>query len=258
MSYILCLDVGNSNIFGGIFENDKIIFRFRYDTRNTTTSDELGLFLKSVLRENNITIQEIKKIAICSVVPQLDYSLIAACKKYFDIEPFGLQVGVKTGIKIKTAAPAEVGADLISGVIAATYRFPNKPIVVVDFGTVTTFAVMNAKKEFLGAVFLPGLRVAMESLRNNTAKLFQVEIKKPHDIVGRDTSECIQSGLYYGHLGAIHEIVSRIKQEICCDQDPVIIGTGGFAHLFVDEKIFTVIEPDLVLEGLYLALLLNA
>ena len=94
MSYILCLDVGNSNIFGGIFENDKIIFRFRYDTRNTTTSDELGLFLKSVLRENNITIQEIKKIAICSVVPQLDYSLIAACKKYFDIEPFGLQVGV--------------------------------------------------------------------------------------------------------------------------------------------------------------------
>ena len=89
------------------------------------------------------------------MVPQLDYSLIAACKKYFDIEPFGLQVGVKTGIKIKTAAPAEVGADLISGVIAATYRFPNKPIVVVDFGTVTTFAVMNAKKEFLGAVFLP-------------------------------------------------------------------------------------------------------
>lgn len=255
---ILCLDVGNSQIYGGVFTQDTIQLRFRLTTQSGNTSDQFGIFLKSVLRENNINPEVIKKIAICSVVPHIDYSLRSACLKYFDIEPFILQAGVKTGLKIKYRNPLEVGADRIANAIAAAQKFPDKNIIVVDLGTATTFCAVSSKKEYLGGVILTGMRLAMEALQNNTAKLFSVEIVTPAATLGRSTAESIQSGLFYGQLGAIREIIQRLNKEAFAGQTAKIIGTGGFAHLFEKEKLFTAIVPDLVLDGLRFALEINS
>ena len=209
------------------------------------------------MRENNIESKSIHQIAICSVVPAIDYSLRSACKKYFAIDPFVLQAGTKTGIKIKANNPQECGADLIAGAIAATNLYPKKNIVVVDFGTVTTLVAISDNKEFLGATFLPGLRTTMRSLGSSAAKLFSVEILHPERVVGRSTIESIQAGVYYGHIGAIKEIVYQITQEAFSEQSPVVIATGGFCYLFEDKTIFNHIEPDLVLQGIRSALIMN-
>lgn len=254
---ILCLDVGNSQIFGGVYSEDQLQFGFRYATTHSSTSDQLGIFLKTVLRENNLDSNYIDKIAICSVVPSLDYSLISACKKYFNLDPFILQAGVKTGLKIKYHNPLEVGADRIANAIAAAHLYPKQNVIVIDFGTATTFCAVSANKEYLGGVIMAGMRIAMDSLQANTAKLFPVEILKPDKIVGRSTRESIQSGLYYSQLGTVREIIQGFTKEVFNDQNPIVLGTGGFAHLFAAENIFTTVIPDLVTQGLRLAVKLN-
>jgi type III pantothenate kinase len=251
---ILCLDVGNSQLYGGVLSGDAIHLRFRHDTRLSGSSDDIGLFLRGVLRENNQDYQQIKKIAVCSVVPNIDYSLRAACIKYFSIEPFILQAGVKTGLKIKYHNPLEVGADRIANAIAAVRLNPGKNIIVVDLGTATTLCVINSKKEYLGGIIMAGMRIAMSALQSNTAKLFPVEIMAPKTVIGQSTVTSIQSGLYYGQLGLMRETVQRITQEIFHGEPPVVIGTGGFAYLFEKENIFIAIVPDLVLHGLRAAL----
>lgn len=254
---ILCLDVGNSQIYGGVFNKNQLQMSFRYASTQASSSDQIGIFLKSVLRENNIEAKNIQQIAICSVVPNLDYSLKAACRKYFDLDPFMLEAGKKTGLKIKYRNPLEVGADRIANAIAAVHLYPKKNLIVVDYGTATTFCVISAEKDYLGGIILPGMRIAMESLQANTAKLFPVEIVKPDAVIGRSTRESIQSGLYYSQLGTIQEVIKRISQESLKNESYILIGTGGFAHLFTDEKIFTAIIPDLVLQGLQLAISLS-
>lgn len=254
---LLCLDVGNTHIFGGVFHGDKIIFRFRHKTDHGSTSDQIGVFLKNVLRENNVAAINIQQIAIASVVPSFDYSLKAACKKYFNLEPFILQAGVKTGIKIKTKNPLEIGADLIAGCVAATHYYPNQDLIIIDFGTATTIAALTSTKEFLGVAFLPGMRTSMNALQQNAAKLFPVEILKPEKATGRFTAESIQSGLFYGHIGAVKEIVSHIQHECFPSSHPLLIGTGGFTQLFANENIFKHTAPDLVLDGLRLAQAMN-
>lgn len=254
---ILCIDVGNSQLYGGVFSAEKILLRFRYPTQRGTTSDQLGIFLKNVLQENNLSPVDVNHIAICSVVPHLDYSLRSSCIKYFNIEPFMLQAGVKTGLKIKYRNPLEVGADRIANAIAANKLFPQQNIIAVDMGTATTFCAISADKEYLGGTILPGMRLAMESLSNNTAKLFSVEILRPEIALGRSTRESIQAGLYFSQLGAMREITQKITQEVFAGKRPVIIGTGGFSHLFEQEKIFDTIIPDLILNGLKQALEMN-
>ncbi len=254
---ILCLDVGNSQIFGGVFDNADIRLRFRYDSRQSLTSDQLGIFLKSVLRENEIDPNGIRSIAIGSVVPSIDYSLRAACVKYFNITPFILQHGVKTGLVNHYINPAEVGADRVANAIAASHFYPDKELVVVDMGTATTFEVITAKAEYLGGAILAGMRLSMEALQNATAKLSAVEINMPEHAIGRTTRENLQSGAYFGQLGMIREITSRISQEAFAGRKPFVIGTGGFSYLFEKENIFSTIAPDLVLHGLRLAKLMN-
>jgi len=254
---LLCLDVGNSQILGGVFDQNQIKLRFRHKTKDGSTSDELGIFLKNVLRENNIVPDGIHEIAISSVVPSLDYSLRATCLKYFKIDPFILQVGVKTGLKIKTRNPAEIGADLIATAIGAIEYFPNQHIIIVDFGTATTFTILSKQKEFLGAVITTGIKLSMQALQQNTAKLCGVEIIKPQSILGRSTAECIQAGLFYSNTGMIKEINTQIIQEAFHNEPTVVIGTGGFSHLFRKEKLFTKIMPDLILDGLRNAIQMN-
>ncbi len=253
---MLCIDVGNSHIYGGVFDGDEIKLRFRH-TSKVSTSDEFGIFLKSVLRENNCDPQQVKSIGICSVVPQLDYSLRAACVKYFSCEPFVLQVGVKTGLNIKYRNPIEVGADRIANAIAGTHNYPNQNLVVIDFGTATTFCVITAQKAYLGGAILPGVRLSVEALSKNTARLPSVEIIKVDQVVGRSTIESIQSGVYYGVLGACKELIHRINKEAFNNQQSIVLATGGFASFFDNQNIYDHLVPDLVLQGVRLASLMN-
>jgi type III pantothenate kinase len=251
---IICLDIGNSNIFGGVFEGEQLLLRFRHEASHNSTSDQLGIFLRDILQTNKIEVANVSHIAISSVVPSLDYSLYSACKKYFNIEPFILEPGVKTGIKIKTKNPLEVGTDFIAAGIAVVHAFPKKNVIVVDMGTATTFCAINADKEFLGVAIVPGVKLSMETLQINTARLSLVGIIKPKIVTGRSTIESIQAGLYFGHLGIVKEITQKMIAENFAGQPSIIIGTGGFAHLFEDEGIFQIIDPDLVLHGIRLAL----
>ena len=256
---ILCLDVGNGQIFGGLYDHHaNLKLRFRRRSVKNASSDELGLFLRSVLRENNYQVEEIKKIGICSVVPDVIYSLNNACQNYFQVEPFLLRPGVKSGLQIKYRNPIELGADRIANSIAAIVLHPNKNILIVDLGTATTFCAISSKKEYLGGAILPGVKIAMESLVKNTAKLPTVEIIRPVNACGRSTVECIQSGLYYSNVGMLKELSSQLTEECFKGERPIIIGTGGFSGLFADSQLFDEINPNLVLFGIYQSLLMNS
>ena len=255
---ILCLDIGNTHIHGGVFDENKLILQFRKTTRPIASSDEYGLFLRGVLKENRLSSESIKMISMCSVVPDAIYSIRSACIKYFDINPFQLQAGTRTGLKIKYNNPQDVGADRIANAIAGIELFPDKNFIIIDFGTATTFCVVSKKKEYLGGIILPGLRISMETLQQKTAKLKSVEIKVCDHVVGKTTTESIQSGLYFGHIGIINELKDRIAKEVFRGDIPFAVGTGGFSGLFEDTNLLDVIVPDLALQGLYKALKLNS
>ncbi len=258
---ILALDVGNSQMLAGVIERTidgpVIRARFRRHSKSGASSDEHGLFFREVLRENDIDPSKINEVAICSVVPDVMYSLKASFQKYFKRTPFVLQAGVKTGLRVKYRNPVEVGADRIANAIGATSRFPDKNLVVVDLGTATTFCAITREKDYLGGTIIAGMRISGEALESKTAKLPSVEILSPEQALGRSTIESIQSGLYYGHLGAMREIISRFQEEVFKGEKPFVIGTGGFSKLFEGAGIFDVDMPDLVLLGLYDALQMN-
>lgn len=250
---LLCIDMGNTHIFGGVYIDGKIQSQFRYPSSSPATSDQLGIFFKSVLRENDINPQTIKNISICSVVPDMDYTIRGALLKYFAIEPIFLDVSKVKNLKIAYKNVHEIGADRISSAIAAIDKFPEKDIIVIDLGTATTFDVINANNYYLGGLIIPGIYISMKALSQNTAKLSTVNIVKPENILGSSTITNIQAGLYYSHLGAAREIIHELTRVVFQNRKPVIIGTGGFAHLFESEKIFNVIVPELVLDGLNIA-----
>ena len=255
---ILALDVGNSHVFGGIFEDGRLQLQFRRTSRPSAASDELGVFLRGVVRENGHDPSRINQVAICSVVPEMLYSLRSCCRKYFAVDPFILQAGARTGLKIRYRNPAEVGPDRIANAIAAVHLYPSQNLIVIDFGTATTINVVNGSREYLGGAILPGLRIAMEALEKNTARLPTVEILPPHDIIGRSTIESIQSGLYFGTREMVAGLTREMRKAAFANESSVVIGTGGFARLFEREKLFDVLIPDLVLLGLERALDMNA
>lgn len=250
---LLCIDIGNTHIFGGIYHDERIQLQFRYPSSTPTTSDQLGIFFKTVLKENEINPKAINKIAICSVVPAIDYTIRAAFLKYFEIDPFFLNVNNVKSIKISYKNVHEIGADRISSSIAAIHKYPQQNIIVIDLGTATTFDIINADKEYLGGLIIPGIYISMKSLSENTAKLSTVNIVKPEKILGDSTITNIQAGLYYSQIGAAREIVKRISQSVFQNQKYFVIGTGGFANLFEGEQLFNVIVPELVLDGLNIA-----
>ncbi|MGH9766786.1 MAG: type III pantothenate kinase [Blastocatellia bacterium] len=248
---ILCLDVGNTQIFGGVFKDNRLVSTFRKSSTNVASSDEFGLFLRAVLRENGYDPSEAKQVAICSVVPNIVHSLRAGCLKYFGGEPFLLQPGVKTGLKINYRNPVEVGADRIANAIGAVHQFPDTNLIILDLGTASTFCAVSADRQYLGGAITAGLRISMEALESKTARLPAVEILKPATVIGRSTVECIQSGLFFGAAGSIREITGRMKAECFPGQAVKVIGTGGFSRLFDEEALFDHLVPDLVLHGLY-------
>ncbi len=248
---LLCLDVGNTHILCGVFIKDKLILRFRYATPLLGTADQFGIFLINILKFNRLDPLKINAISASSVVPNYDYTLRHTFFQYFkNANYFILQPGVKTGLNIRCKNPNEVGADRIANAIGAIALFPKKALILIDMGTATTLCAISEDRNYLGGAILPGLRLCMEALKNNTAKLMAVDIEVPSTFMGRTTRESIQSGLYYGHLGALKEITSGFKQEIFPNQVVNVIGTGGFSQLYEKTGLFDAIIPDLVLQGL--------
>jgi len=254
---ILVLDVGNSQIYCGVFQQEELISQFRYASTGQSTSDEIGVFLRSALRENGVDPEAVQIVAISSVVPELNYTLRSCCQKYFSLEPMIIRPGLKTGLKIAYKDPKEVGSDRIADAMGAIKLFPDRNLVVVDFGTATTVCAITKDRVFLGGNIMPGIRLAMEALEAKTAKLPSVEIKPTRTAVGKTTTESIQSGLYWSNVGMVRELVSRISAESFADEPPLVIATGGFANLFHREDLFDHVVSDLILVGLIEALRLN-
>lgn len=255
---LLCLDIGNSQIHGGVFEGDTLRCQLRKTTHPLGSADEFGVFFSAVLRENGVDPKAIHRAAICSVVPQALYPVRSACVKYFGCSPFVLQAGVKTGLKVKYRNPHEVGADRIAGAMGAALRRPAADVIVVDCGTATTIDVVTAAGDYLGGAILPGIGISVETLAGRTAKLPTVEIARPETALGRSTIESIQSGVYHGHVGAIRHLVGELAREVFGGQWPHVVGTGGFARLLEAEKLFDEVVPELVLLGLKHAERINA
>jgi type III pantothenate kinase len=251
---LLCLDVGNSQIFGGVYDGAELKTTFRRTSSVRASADEFGMFFRTVLRENEIDPQAIRLAAICSVVPDILHSLRNCFRKYFGFEPFVVQPGVKTGLKIRYRNPLEVGADKIANAIGAVSLYPGRNLVIVDFGTATTLCAVTKEKDYLGGIIHPGIHLSMSVLESHTARLPTVEIVRPAEVLGRSTVESIQSGLYYGTLAVVQSLAARVTVEHFGTDKPVIVGTGGYGRLFEDERLFDVFVPELPLIGLRLAL----
>jgi type III pantothenate kinase len=254
---ILCLDVGNSHIFAGVFEGDQLRLTFRKTSKQGASSDEYGLFFRAALRENGFDPDAITNVALCSVVPEVIYSISNGCQKYFGQEPFVLKAGAKTGLKILYRNPLEVGSDRIANAIAGTQMYPDENLLILDLGTATTVDAVSAKRDYMGGVIIPGLRMSMQALDQGTARLSSVEIRKADHYLGRTTAASIQSGLYHGHLGALREIMQGVRQDAFDGAKARVIATGGFSSLFADTDLFDEAIPDLVLRGLLTALVMN-
>ncbi len=247
---LLALDVGNSQIFGGVYDGEDLKITFRRTSSIRASSDEFGTFFRATLRENGVEPEQIDLAGICSVVPDAVHSLRNCFRKYFRFEPFLLQPGVKTGLKIRYRNPLEVGADKIANAMGALSRFPDRNLVIVDFGTATTLCAVTREKEYLGGVITPGINISMAALESRTARLPAVEIIRPSEVLGRSTVESIQSGLYYGTLAAVRSLAASVTKEHFAREQPLIIGTGGFGRLFEEEDLFDVFVPELALIGL--------
>lgn len=249
---IFTVDIGNTNIVIGVFEGKNLIANFRLATDVLRTTDEYAATILLLLNGQGIECKKIKSTVISSVVPQLIYTFSKLSRKYFNVEPLVVGPGVKTGLKIKLENPKEVGADRVVNAVAAIEQY-GTPVIVVDFGTATTFDVVNKLSEYLGGVIYPGIKLSASILRSKTAKLPEVEIEKCNKVVGNTTINSIKSGIYFGYLSLVDGIIERIIDEQFKGERVNIIATGGLGSIFIDDsKYLKIYEPNLTLNGLRL------
>jgi type III pantothenate kinase len=254
---LLTVDVGNSQVFCGVYDGKELKTTFRRTSSVRASSDEFGTFFRTTLRENGIDPAQIRMAGICAVAPDPVRSLRNCFRKYFGFDSFLLQPGVKTGLKIRYRNPSEVGADKIANAIAALSMFPRRNLVIVDFGTATTLCAVSKDKEYLGGIITPGVYMSMASLDSQTARLPAVEIVRPDAVLGRSIVESIQSGLYYGTLASVRFLAASIAKEHFAGERPLTVGTGGIGRLFEDEGLFDEFVPELPLLGVRLAIELS-
>ena len=248
---LLVVDVGNTNINFGVFNNDKIVASFRMMSRTAHTSDEYGNNLIAMLRNNGIDKNEIEGIIIASVVPNVMHAFVNSMIKYLGHKPYIVGPGIKTGIQIKTKNPSEIGPDLVVGAVAG-YEIMGGPVLVVDFGTATTYVLVNDKGEFTSGVVSPGIRISAKALWEDTAKLPEIEIKKPDSILAQETISSMQAGLVYGQIGQSKYIINEMKRESGYS-DMKVIATGGLGRIICEEvEEIDVYDPNLILTGLRL------
>lgn len=252
---LLVFDVGNTNIVLGIYEGDRLIKYWRLSTKSNQTVDECGIVMRNLFLHNGLDYREVKDIIISSVVPPIMPTLEEMCRQYFKIEPLVVGPGVKTGMPILYDNPREIGADRVVNAVAG-YELYGGPLIIVDFGTATTFCVISAKGEYMGGAITAGLGIAMEALFQKTAKLPRIELVKPKKVIGRNTVDSMKSGLIYGFIGQVDGLVRRIKAELNCDA--FVVATGGPADLIADgSETIKKVDHLLTLEGLKLIYKLN-
>ena len=247
---LLVVDIGNTNIVFGLFEGDEIKNHWRINSDKSKTSDEYGILFKKLIDIKEINTFQIKGAAISCVVPTLLETILEALKIYFEVDPIIVGPGVKTGMPILYHNPKEVGADRIVNGVAGYEKF-HKSVIIVDFGTATTFDCISEKGEYLGGLITPGLHISAEALYEKASKLPRVEIVKPDHVIGKTTVESIQSGLIHGYAGLVDGITKKIKTEM--KTEPKVIATGGSARLIAKEsETIESVDQFLTLKGLKL------
>ena len=249
MQVLFVMNVGNTNILMGAYEGKKLLAHWRLATNKERTADEYGMFFTGLFNNEKLDIKGIEAIIISSVVPPVMYSLEHAIRKYFNKEPILIGPGIKTGINIKYENTKELGADRIVNAVAG-YELYGGPLIVVDFGTATTYNAINSKGEFLGGVICPGIKISAEALFLRTAKLPRIELTKTENIIGRSTAVSMQAGIFHGYVGQVNYIVGKIKKEMK-EENIKVIATGGLARFIASEaEEIDEINALLTLEGL--------
>ena len=246
---LLVIDIGNTNIVLGVYRGEELIAHWRLATKKQKTADEYGIQLHHLFRNKELDTKDVDGAIISCVVPPLQSVMEEACHDFFGIRPLVVGPGIKTGIPIRYDNPKEVGADRIVNALAAFTKYGG-PIVIVDFGTATTFDVINEQGEYLGGVICPGIAISVEALFQKASKLPRIELSKPTALIGKTTINAMQSGIYYGYIGLVDEICTRIKKEM--GGQIQVVATGGLADLISEEsRTIQLNDPLLTLEGLY-------
>lgn len=262
---ICAIDIGNTNTNFGIYNREgKILLTFKLESDTSRTEDEFFIFFRDIITNFSLNVGEISGFCISSVVPSLQDTFEAMIKKYFpNSEIVILGPGVKTGISVRYNPPSDVGADRIANAVGAWEKYAKDkkakerlPIVVVDFGTAITFDCINQKGEYVGGAIFPGIGLALESLFKKTAKLPQVQLKEPGEVIGKSTIHSIQSGIVYGYSSMINGMLDKISDEFGTEILP--IATGGYAEIIVPHTKIKIIDKALTLDGLYYVFIKNS
>lgn len=248
---LLALDVGNTNITIGVFDGTKLLRTLRVTTKLPRTSDEYGILFKSLLRENDIDPDRIDATIISSVVPAVMYSLRNGLYKYFHVESLIVEPGIKTGIRIVTDHPAQIGADRIVDAVGAYEKYGG-PVLVLDFGTATTYDLVDDKGQFVSVIIAPGIRTSGKALWQDAAKLPEIEIKKPKSILAKETITSMQAGLVYGQIGQTEYIIKKVREESGFDNMKVVATGGLGAMIAAETTAIDIYDANLTLDGMRL------
>ena len=246
---LLVFDIGNTNMVLGVYDGDNLVRDWRINTDLNKTSDEYGVLIKSLFDASNISLSVVDAIIVSSVVPAVMHSLENFCRKYCNISPMVVGPGIKTGLNIKYEDPKMVGADRIVNAVAAISKY-NCPVIIIDFGTATTYCAVSKKGEYIGGAISPGMKISSEALFQKASKLPRVELVTPETVICKDTVSAMQAGIIYGYAGQVEKIVGLMKKELK-DEETLVIATGGLANMISQEtNAIDVIDPNLTLEGL--------
>lgn len=253
---LLAIDLGNTNIKYGVFKGEKLVCSFRVSSRISRTADEYGSVLVGLLSDSGIKKSDIDGIIFSSVIPALNYTICHMCEYFFGITPIMIGPGIKTGLNIKAENPREVGADIIVNSVSAFNKYGG-PVIVIDFGTATTFDVVTDKCELLGVVIAPGIKSSLEGLATKTAQLPMVELDAPKTVIGKNTKHSMQAGIIFGFSGLVENIIKRIKKELNVEEIKVV-ATGGLGEIIAKEvKAVNKVDRTLTLDGLRMIYELN-
>ncbi len=250
---LLVIDVGNTNTSLGVYRGSKLVAHWRLTTNRARTVDEYGIHARNLFEFAGLDFKAISAIAIASVVPPLNYTLKTMAETYFKLSPVFVDSETNTGLTILYEPPSDVGADRIVDAVAAIEKY-GAPCIIVDFGTATTFDVINAKGEYLGGVITPGIMISADALFERAAKLPRVDIKRPQKVVGSSTTTAMQSGLYHGYTALVDGVLRKIIDEVGgTGKPPSVIATGGLAPLIATgSEYIEHVDDTLTLDGLRL------
>ncbi len=252
---LLAVDIGNTNVTLGIFEDDRLRRTWRMATDINKMPDEYAQFLLNALHHEGLATKDVNGVALCCTVPPLVAFFDEVFRRYFRCTPLIVGPGIKTGVRIRFENPREVGPDRITNSAAAHHLYQG-PVIVVDVGTATTFDVISREGDFIGGVIAPGIAHAAEALFSRTAALPRIELVAPKHAIGPNTVSAMQSGIIFGYVGLVEGIVERIQREL--EEKAIVVATGGYAGTIAgDTTVFEIINPDITLIGLRLIYMMN-